>query len=262
MSAVILHNEITHYEVLGRGRPLLFLHDWVGSWRYWISTMQAASLSYRTYAIDLWGFGDTAKNPAYYSIHQQAMLLEEFMDAMGINKIAIIGHGLGAVAGLVYTERYPESVDRILAVGYPHHINAVNSRLRSSEPVELADWLLGRSPTTEAAWSEAGKSDPIAISASLEDIQDLDLPTLPDRSTRPVLLVHGKNDPAVDPPELDEVAQWGMNTHWILLEGSGRFPMLDEPGKFNRLLTDFLSLSSGESPRQLQLKDEWKRRIR
>jgi len=30
MSAVILHNEIVHYEVLGRGRPLLFIHDWWG----------------------------------------------------------------------------------------------------------------------------------------------------------------------------------------------------------------------------------------
>jgi hypothetical protein len=28
------------------------------------------------------------------------------------------------------------------------------------------------------------------------------------------------------------------------------------------LLADFLNLSSGESPRQLQLKEEWKRRVR
>ncbi len=224
--------------------------------------MQAASQSFRTYALDLWGFGDSGKNPEYYSIDQQALLLEEFMDAMGILKIAIIGHGLGAVAGLVYTERHPESVDRLLAVSYPHQDSAINSRFRSSNPVELADWLLGRGQATEAAWSEAGKSDPKAIAATLEAIRDLDLPSLPERTSRPVLLVHGKNDPAVNTPELDEVIGWGENTHWVILEGSAHFPMLDEPSKFNRLLTDFLSLASGESPRQLQLKDEWKRRIR
>jgi hypothetical protein len=38
--------------------------------------------------------------------------------------------------------------------------------------------------------------------------------------------------------------------------------MLDEPSKFNRLLSDFLALGSGEYPRQLQLKEEWKRRVR
>jgi hypothetical protein len=37
---------------------------------------------------------------------------------------------------------------------------------------------------------------------------------------------------------------------------------LDESSKFNRLLADFLALPSGESPRQLQLKEEWKRRVR
>jgi len=46
------------------------------------------------------------------------------------------------------------------------------------------------------------------------------------------------------------------------LENSGHFPMLDESSSFNRLLTDFLTLGSGESPRQLQLKEEWKRRVR
>jgi hypothetical protein len=38
--------------------------------------------------------------------------------------------------------------------------------------------------------------------------------------------------------------------------------MIDETARFNRLLTDFLALDSGASPRELQLKDEWKRRIR
>jgi pimeloyl-ACP methyl ester carboxylesterase len=50
--------------------------------------------------------------------------------------------------------------------------------------------------------------------------------------------------------------------HQITFDSSGHFPMLDETSKFNRLLVDFLSLSSGASPRQLQLKEEWKRRVR
>ena len=66
MSAIILEQEVVHYEVLGRGRPLIFLHGWVGSWRYWIPVMQAASLTFRAYALDQWGFGDTAKDPNRY----------------------------------------------------------------------------------------------------------------------------------------------------------------------------------------------------
>ena len=38
--------------------------------------------------------------------------------------------------------------------------------------------------------------------------------------------------------------------------------MIDDPLKFNRLLTDFLALDSGASPKELQMKEEWKRRVR
>jgi hypothetical protein len=51
-------------------------------------------------------------------------------------------------------------------------------------------------------------------------------------------------------------------THHIIFDESGHFPMLDQPTKFHRLMNDFLDLASGESPQRLQLKDEWKRRVR
>ena len=51
-------------------------------------------------------------------------------------------------------------------------------------------------------------------------------------------------------------------THQITLEGSGHFPMIDETVQFNRLLTDFLALDQGLSPRELQMKEEWRRRVR
>ena len=99
MSVVTLEDHLIHYEVLGRGRPLIFLHGWVGSWRYWIPTMQAASTSYRAYALDLWGFGDTPNLPEKYTLEQQANLLNAFMEELGIGKIALVGHGLGALVG-------------------------------------------------------------------------------------------------------------------------------------------------------------------
>ena len=51
-------------------------------------------------------------------------------------------------------------------------------------------------------------------------------------------------------------------THPVYLENSGHFPMIDETIKFNRLLTDFLALESGQNPSELQMKEEWRRRVR
>ena len=262
MSAIILQDEIVHYEVLGRGRPLIFIHGWVGSWRYWIPSMQAASVSFRAYALDLWGFGDSAKEPEKYLLAQQTLLLDEFLAEMGIGKIAIIGHGLGAVISLMFAEKYPQYVDRVMAVCLPMESNLINPRLQQASPTELADWLLGDTPDSQAARMEAPKADQDAILRSINNLQSVEITQLAARIQTPSLLVFGQNDPAVSVANNDRLVTLPDHVHHIIFDNSGHFPMIDEVNKFNRLMNDFLNLPSGESPQQLQLKEEWKRRIR
>lgn len=264
MSVITVDSDFVHYEVLGRGRPLIFIHSWVGSWRYWIPSMQSASISYRTYAIDLWGFGDTAKRPDRYSIDRQVKLIEGFLENLGIGKIALIGHGLGAVVGTKFASAYPSYVDRILLTAYPLSYTALNPRLTTASVEELTEWLLNRTTSGEAARAEAPKADHSAILTSFEELQEYG-DTLFESLTNiqiPAVIVYGQNDPAIEIPDQDILEELPENLHWIIFEQSGHYPMLDEPSKYNRLLFDFLSLGSGESPRHLQLKDEWKRRIR
>lgn len=263
MSAVILQNEVVHYEVLGRGRPVFFLHGWVGSWRYWIPAMQSASISYRAYALDFWGFGDTAKNQERYLLVDQVNLIGAFLEHLGIERVAIIGHGLGGVVGLMLAAQYPTRVDRLLAVEMPLGQVTLNPRLLSDSPRELSDWLLNRTDNTDAVRMEAPKTDPQAVQVSLNSIDPEQLLSLSTQSSTPILFVHGLNDLALPLSNPDEhLADLPGHTHSILFDQSGHFPMLDEANKFNRLMADFLLLKSGESPAQLQLKEEWKRRVR
>jgi pimeloyl-ACP methyl ester carboxylesterase len=261
MSVIIVEQEIIHYEVLGRGRPLIFLHGWVGSWRYWISAMQAACTGYRTYALDLWGFGDTAKNRKY-ALSQQVELLDTFLDQMGIGKVALIGHGLGALVACAYAQQHSGVVDRVLAVSYPWEEAGLSPRLRTQSPPDLAEWLLGRNGLAEPVLSEAPKTDAYALEVSLRALADPQISGLLSRLSPACLLVHGATDPVVLCPRLEQVQELPAQSHAMVFEGSAHFPMLDESSKFNRLLLDFLSLPSGESPRVLQLKEEWKRRVR
>ncbi len=260
MSAILLDSSIVHYEVLGRGRPVIFLHGWVGSWRYWISSMQVASTSFRAYALDLWGFGETAHKDSDYSLDQQASLLERFLNEMGIGKIALVGHGLGALVGMTFAIRHPQNVDRMMAISCPLDDQAVNPRLRTATPVELSDWLSGRSSAAITALSDAARADAQAITASLNGLQTNNVFATFRILNIPTLLVYGDKDPAITTPN-GEFSLSSM-THQIELEGSGHFPMIDETSKFNRLLTDFLALDTGLSPRELQMKEEWRRRVR
>lgn len=262
MSAIILQDEIVHYEVLGRGRPVLFLHGWVGSWRYWISSMQAASTNYRAYAIDMWGFGNTAKNTSRYMLSQQLNLLQDFLKNMGIDKIALVGHGLGAIVSLLFADKCPAMIDRIMAIGMPLDKNQINPRLSRNSPAELADWLLGATEASQAARIEAPRADQNAIYDSIQHIESLDITEVRNRLKTPCLLIHGKNDPVIRLPRQEQVANLPEHFHHIPFENAGHFPMLDIPSKFHRLMADFLALPSDQMPHQLELKEEWKRKVR
>lgn len=262
MSAIIIEDNIVHYEVLGRGKPIIFLHGWIGSWRYWIPAMQSASTSYRAYALDLWGFGESAKGNEKYTLEQQTELLDQFMNAMGIGKVALIGHGLGGVVALLYAATRAYVVDRAMMIGLPVNQSNLIESFGSTTPVEIANRVLDAGPGKDAARSEAVKTDEAAIKTSLEDLQFIDLLDVSRQITTASLLVHGLKDPVIHTPDLNSNGDLPSMIHHIVFEDSGHFPMLDQPNKFQRLMTDFLELASGESPQRLQLKEEWKRRVR
>jgi pimeloyl-ACP methyl ester carboxylesterase len=153
MSAITVDGELVHYEVLGRGgRPVVLLHGWVGSWRYWIPTMRQLQLKFRVYALDLFGFGDSSKNPEKYPIDQQVEMLDQFMKELGLPKAAFLVHGLGTQIGVEYAHRFPDKVARMLIVSAPlFDPGGLEERLPPGKQVLL---------TVETAKKEAQDSKP------------------------------------------------------------------------------------------------------
>ena len=266
MSAIIIEEEVIHYEVLGRGRPLIFVHGWLGSWRYWIPTMQALSSDFRTYALDLWGFGDSGKKPERYSLDKQADLIHGFMDQLGILKAAFIGHGLGGLVLIRFIRQYPDWADRVMAVNVPllGIPDSVRQQLISTPPANLVESFLGRGATVDPIRLEAAKTDTAAVVTTVQGLANSAVSVKDEiaQLTKACLLVYGEKDPLIPPPSSDWVSGFVGNVHLIGLEESRHFPMLDEATKFNRLLSDFLTLKAGEDLSNLGLKEEWQRRVR
>jgi pimeloyl-ACP methyl ester carboxylesterase len=263
MSVILLDSKIIHYEALGQGRPIIFLHSWIGSWRYWLPAMQSAANIYRAYALDLWGFGDTAHEPSNYSLDNQTRLLEGFLEILGVQKAALIGHGLGAMTAIQFARKHPERMDKLMLIGLPLDIKLLTQRLRTAvSPFELIGWLSGTDPTAEAGRTDTAKTDIRAINASMSSFEETDYLAMVHTLSTPCLIVYGKNDPVVKIP--DSPPKIGMTdlAREIILEDCGHFPMLDQTTRFNRLMLDFLALSPEESPRRLQIKEKWRRRMR
>lgn len=141
MSAITVDGDLVHYEVLGRGgRPVILVHGWIGSWRYWIPTMRQLQLKFRVYAIDLFGYGDSSKNPSRYTIQQQTLLLDEFMKQLGIPKTAILAHGLGAQVAIEFARQHQDRVARMLLANAPlFDPGDLDTRVPPGKRVQLTD---------------------------------------------------------------------------------------------------------------------------
>ncbi len=264
MSAVIIENGLVHYEVIGRGKPVIFLHGWLGSWRYWVPTMDDLSDEYRTYALDFWGFGDTDRREDGYSPTAYVELLRRFMDELGIYRAPLVGHALGGVVALQFAAKLPERVEQVMAVSTPLDGSAVGRSL-STLPIgesDVAARVLGRRQVAEypEVQMEAHKIDALAVSSSVRAVTELDIRYILGMLQIPILLVYGREDPVISPPEGRWVGWLDENVRIICLDECRHFPMLEEANKFNRLLRQFLEFKGDLDA--LELKEEWRRRMR
>jgi pimeloyl-ACP methyl ester carboxylesterase len=262
VSVIIVDNGLMHYEAIGRGRPVIFLHGWLGSWRYWMPTMEAVADRYRTYAFDLWGFGDSDHDPQRYDIDSYVTQLGQFVEQMGLSEspLTLVGHALGAAVAVLYASRSSSPLLRIMAVSAPLVTNNISKRLTQGGG-SILDRVLGRRGAADypEVESEAQKADPNALASSARSITHLELRYILEQLRLPLLLVHGEKDPFISLAASDLIRTPDSKVKPIALTDSRHFPMLDEAGKFQRLLKDFLE-TKPEDLDTLSLKEEWRRR--
>lgn len=262
MSAIVIKEGLVHYEAIGRGKPLLFIHGWLGSWRYWVPAMEELSSKRRTYAIDLWGFGDSDKLSTYYNIDAYADLLREFLDQLGIGSIPMVGHALGGLVALQFAAQFPDRVEQLMCVSVPLMSTAINRPLAgfSGNGDALARLITRRAAEFPEVDLETRRADTTAVTNSLRSAMEREPLQALSPLEIPVLLVYGDDDPLVKLPEADWLQDLDSNVRSIILDGTQHFPMLEERNKFNRLLMDFLD--AGSDLASLELKEEWQRRLR
>ncbi|HEY9862548.1 MAG TPA: alpha/beta fold hydrolase [Candidatus Obscuribacterales bacterium] len=123
------------YTATGNGQPLVLIHGFgasIGHWRHNIPILAAGG--YRVFALDLLGFGASAKPNLDYSLELWEELLTDF-SAEKIKQPAIfIGNSIGALLGLMMVAHHPEiSSGAVLincAGGLNHRPEELNLPLR------------------------------------------------------------------------------------------------------------------------------------
>nr|WP_228035356.1 alpha/beta fold hydrolase [Oculatella sp. LEGE 06141] len=97
------------YTVMGSGRPLILLHGFgasIGHWRQNIPEL--ADGGYRVFAVDLLGFGSSAKPPIDYTVELWQELLHDFWHELVQTPAIFVGNSIGALLSLMLLADHPE----------------------------------------------------------------------------------------------------------------------------------------------------------
>jgi pimeloyl-ACP methyl ester carboxylesterase len=106
-----------HYAEAGTGdEVVLCLHGWPQHWYEWRHLMPALADRYRVIALDLRGYGWSDAPPSGYAKEDMADDVLAVLDALGIERVKLVGHDWGAWIGFLLALKAPERFERYLAL--------------------------------------------------------------------------------------------------------------------------------------------------
>ncbi len=270
MSSIVTQQGILHYETIGRGQPVILLHGWINSWDVWRDSMIALADAgrYRVYALDFWGFGDSAKGNGGtftpFRISNYVEMVLQFMDNLGILEAPIMGHSMGGTVALQFALHHPERIRKVAIVNSPIVGSSLNIILKLAGISGLAQ-VVSRYPRVFEPLTFyvtrmlmrmllAGDSQKVrqmifrdwqrttsdSFFRSISDLKQTDLrPDLPSLCI-PALGIYGLNDNIVSPSNAQLLDNSVASAQVALMPKSRHFPMTDEPDRFNATLEEFL----------------------
>lgn len=258
MSSFTTDQGIVHYEVLGRGRPVILLHGWLGSWGLWQDTMSYLGRFYRTYALDFWGFGESGKKRESYNVQDFVSLVDQFMEQLGIESAPLVGHSMGGTVSLSVAVQYPHRVRKVVVIGSPIVGSSLSLLLKlfGRRPIayvvyhnlwglRLGFRILGPFYSREPRWAEMMDRDISRTTLesfllSIASLRRTDLRPILHQIQAPVMGMYGDNDIVVHPRQWEPLKKALPATRVERFPRSGHFIMLDEPERFQQVLHDFL----------------------
>jgi len=260
MSSIVTERGIVHYEAFGRGQPVVLLHCWLGSWNYWMSTMEfLAGHKFKTYALDFWGFGESAKQGAF-SVDEYVEMVDQFMERMGLATAHMMGHSMGGTVSLSLALTHPQRVSKVAVVGSPIVGSGLSLLLKAAGYRSVARLLYGIPGVLPALlrvlsvtyardarrlWgllsADISRTTVDSFSRSIGDLRRTDLRPRLHECRVPAMGIYGRKDNIVNPKQGEllraRIASYTLHT----FEGSGHFPMLDETQRFHNTILSFLA---------------------
>ncbi|WP_440769079.1 alpha/beta fold hydrolase [Natronorubrum sp. DTA28] len=245
----------------GDGRPVVFAHGTLMDRTMFRPQLEALAPDYRAIAYDL-----RARTDRYAPGYDLGDLVEDcdaLLDGIGEESAVIGGMSMGGFMALRFALAYPERVDGLILIdsmAAPHEAEEQQTYGQLVDPLEgstdstprsLAEGVTGylfgettrgENPALVDEWVDRWATYPGA--AVYNELHSwLERPDVTDRLSAidvPVLIVHGEEDPSIDPsraePMLEELPDASMER----IPDAGHTSNLERPEPVNEAIRSFL----------------------
>jgi pimeloyl-ACP methyl ester carboxylesterase len=117
---VIVDGVRLHVAEAGAGPPLLLQHGWPQHWWMWRGLIGPLAAGHRVICPDLRGFGWSQAPVGGYDKERLASDLIGVLDALGLDRVGLVGHDWGGFAGFLACLRAPDRFSGFVALSILH----------------------------------------------------------------------------------------------------------------------------------------------
>ncbi|MFT9147573.1 alpha/beta fold hydrolase [Acetobacter sp.] len=244
---------------------LVFLHGVGMQLEFWQPQLAYFSQNCRCVAYDMLGHGDSPLPPAAPTLADYSAQFLDVVEHLGLGRVTFIGHSMGALIAIDAAIRYPDRVERLVAMNgvydrTPAQKAAIAARVDQLDGT-VPDW----SATLDRWFGGEPAADALARRASLHDLlmriqpegyartyrlfsvsDQVHVDTLPTLQA-PALFLTGELDPNSTPAMSEAMALACPNGRASILPGERHMMSYVHPASTDRAITEFLHETGTEN---------------
>ena len=242
-----------HYSVQGKGEPaLVFVHCWSCDRHLWDNQVSVFAKNHRVVTIDLPGHGESGQGRKTWSVESYADDVNAVITKLNLKRVILIGSSMGGPITLEATRRMPDRVLALVPVDTLHDVESVVDpkvlegvvkQLRADYKVATTGFLnqLFFSPSTPVAVKNRIISE---VTARPPELAVTILEAIFAYRAAPALgevkvPIHAINAD-MTPTNLEVNHKYAPQFEAVMMKGSGHYPMLEDPARFNELLANII----------------------
>lgn len=274
---VNVNNFNLFYDDVGEGSiPIVFLHGFPFDKTMWQEQLDYLKTTHRVIACDIRGFGKSTDEESHLSMDLFTDDLILFIDMLDLDKVIICGLSMGGFIALNAMKRFPSRFEALILCDTQCIADSYDVKVKRYQTIEdIKEY--GKTNFNEGFIKNVFHEDSITnkpelveqlrsiVFSNSQHIITQGLTALAERSetcsvldgiTIPTLIICGREDVVTPLDESKFMNKQIKGSVLHVINNAGHVSNLEEPSKFNKLLSDFLTDFSDAGVKELKEKQK------